>query len=143
MPENIEPELTWSSARASFCRTGFQHAGRRCSCLEDGLSPAEHRIRLRLQGLYDRRDGDTVERGPETRPRPGAAEEERPVHERAFRKETTEAWPDLKGVESFFIDRQIYTDGIVVVVEIRRSPDGNVHQTQPSRGKYPQWLAGA
>jgi hypothetical protein len=46
------------------------------------------------------------------------------LSERAFRKATTEAWPDLKGVESFFIDRQIYHDGLVVVVEIRRSPDG-------------------
>jgi hypothetical protein len=44
--------------------------------------------------------------------------------ERAFRKATTEAWPDLKGVESFFIDRWTYHDGIVVVVEIRRFPDG-------------------
>ena len=44
--------------------------------------------------------------------------------ERAFRKATPEAWPDLKGVESFFIDRWVYHDGFVVVVEIRRSPDG-------------------
>ena len=44
--------------------------------------------------------------------------------ERAFRKAITEAWPDLKGVESFFTNRQAYHDGFVVVVEIRRSPDG-------------------
>ena len=44
--------------------------------------------------------------------------------ERAFRKAITGAWPDLKGVESFFTNRQAYHDGFVVVVEIRRSPDG-------------------
>jgi hypothetical protein len=44
--------------------------------------------------------------------------------ERQFRKEITESWPDLKGVESFFYGRQAYTDGIVVVTEIRRLPDG-------------------
>ena len=44
--------------------------------------------------------------------------------ERAFRKAIMEAWPDLKGVESFFIDRWAYHDGIAVVVELRRSPDG-------------------
>ncbi len=44
--------------------------------------------------------------------------------ERAFRKATAEAWPDLKGVESFFIDRWAYHDGIAVVVEIRRYPNG-------------------
>ena len=48
------------------------------------------------------------------------------LSERAFRKATTEAWPELKGVESFFIDRWVYHDGIVVVVEIRRSPDGTL-----------------
>ena len=46
------------------------------------------------------------------------------LSERAFRKATTEAWPELKGVESFFIDRWVYHDGFAVVVEIRRSPDG-------------------
>ena len=44
--------------------------------------------------------------------------------ERQFRKEITGAWPELKGVESFFFDRQAYLDGIVVVTEIRRLPDG-------------------
>ena len=44
--------------------------------------------------------------------------------ERAFRKELSEAWPMLDGVESFFVDRQIYTNGIVAVIEIRRAPDG-------------------
>lgn len=44
--------------------------------------------------------------------------------ERSFRKELAETWPDLKGVESFFIDRQAYMNGIVAVTEIQRWRDG-------------------
>ena len=48
--------------------------------------------------------------------------------ERTYRKATTEPWPDLKGVESFFIDRQLYTDGIVMVTELHRLRDGTFNQ---------------
>lgn len=44
--------------------------------------------------------------------------------ERAFRQSISEAWPELKGVESYFFGRQDYADGIVAVMEIRRMPDG-------------------
>ncbi|HTY88882.1 MAG TPA: hypothetical protein VMB80_15560 [Candidatus Acidoferrum sp.] len=44
--------------------------------------------------------------------------------ERNFRKELTGSWPDLKGVESFFVDRQSYISGVVAVTEIQRWPDG-------------------
>jgi len=44
--------------------------------------------------------------------------------ERNFRKALAESWPDLKGVESFIVDRQAYMDGIVAVTEIQRWPDG-------------------
>ena len=48
--------------------------------------------------------------------------------ERSYRKAITESWPDLKGVESFFIDRQLYTDGIVMVTELHRLRDGTFNQ---------------
>jgi len=44
--------------------------------------------------------------------------------ERTYRRETTESWPDLEGAESFFIARQPYLEGIVVVTELRRRRDG-------------------
>jgi hypothetical protein len=46
------------------------------------------------------------------------------VLELAFRKEKTSAWPDMEGIESFFIERQPFSDGIVVVQEFMRMPDG-------------------
>jgi hypothetical protein len=45
--------------------------------------------------------------------------------ERTYRGKITGSWPDLEGVESFFFGRRAYTDGIVVVTEIRRLPDGS------------------
>jgi hypothetical protein len=45
--------------------------------------------------------------------------------EQNYRREITAAWPDLKGVESFFFDRQAYSYGVVAVTEIRRLPDGS------------------
>jgi hypothetical protein len=36
--------------------------------------------------------------------------------------------PELKGVETFFIDHQRYINGIVVVTELRRMPDGSFNK---------------
>ncbi len=44
--------------------------------------------------------------------------------ERNLRNELAESWPDLKGMESFFVDRQAYMNGIVAVTEIQRWRDG-------------------
>jgi hypothetical protein len=46
------------------------------------------------------------------------------VLEQAFRKEKAEAWPDMAGVESFFVGREDLTDEFVVVNEFNRFPDG-------------------
>jgi hypothetical protein len=48
--------------------------------------------------------------------------------ERQFRKELAEAWPDFKGVESFFVDYQAYIRGIVAVTEVQRLPDGTYNK---------------
>jgi hypothetical protein len=46
------------------------------------------------------------------------------VLELSFRKHTTAAWPDFSGLESFFVAREPYAKGVVVVTEICRYPDG-------------------
>ena len=44
--------------------------------------------------------------------------------ELSFRKHTSAAWPDFTGLQSFFAAREPYKDGVVVVTEICRYPDG-------------------
>jgi hypothetical protein len=44
--------------------------------------------------------------------------------ELSFRKHLKEAWPDMEGVESFFIAREPYAEGVVAVNEVCRYPDG-------------------
>jgi hypothetical protein len=50
------------------------------------------------------------------------------VLELGFRKEKTENWPDMEGMESFFVDRQPgFEDlSIVIVTEIVAMPDGRI-----------------
>ena len=62
------------------------------------------------------------------RPVTAPGEEPHKIKNKLYRKATTESWPDLKGVESFFIDRQLYTDGIVMVTELHRLRDGTFNQ---------------
>jgi hypothetical protein len=125
MPENMEPELTLEQLRAlPSAEHDFDTPEGAVLCLEDAcrrknIESACACKNFMIEGTVTLLDLDpNLARDPEFRKRNAL------FSERAFRKETTEAWPDLKGVESFFIDRQVYTDGIVVVVEIRRSPDG-------------------
>lgn len=53
------------------------------------------------------------------------------VLEQGFRKEKTDHWPDLAGVESFFVARKPgFQDlSIVIVTEINLLPDGSLCQT--------------
>jgi hypothetical protein len=51
------------------------------------------------------------------------------VLEMAFRKEKADHWPDMEGTETFFIDRQEIVDGIVLVSEITKMPDGSLCQS--------------
>lgn len=46
------------------------------------------------------------------------------VLELSFRKRTEAAWPDFTGITSHFIDQQPYGDGIEIVTEGFRYPDG-------------------
>lgn len=44
--------------------------------------------------------------------------------ELVFRKHMHEDWPDMEGVESFFLSREQYVTGVVAVNEVCRYPDG-------------------
>jgi hypothetical protein len=125
MPENIEPELTLEQLRAlPLVEEDFGTPEGAVLCLEAAYRRKSIESvcackNFMVEGTVALLNADlNLARDPEIRKKNAL------LTERAFRKETTEAWPDLKGVESFFIDRQVYHDGIVVVVEIRRSPDG-------------------
>ena len=125
MPENIEPELTLEQLRAlpSF-EEDFGTPEGAVLCLEDAcrrksIESACACKNFMIEGTVALLNADlNLARDPEMRKKNAL------LSERAFRKATTEAWPDLKGVESFFIDRWAYHDGIAVVVEIRRFPNG-------------------
>ena len=125
MPENIEPELTLEQLRAlPFVEEDFGTPEGAVLCLEaayrrKSIEAACACKNFLIEGTVALLNADlNLARDPELRKKNAL------LTERAFRKEIAEAWPDLKGVESFFIDRWVYHDGIVVVVEIRRSPDG-------------------
>lgn len=40
--------------------------------------------------------------------------------ERTYRREIAESWPDLEGVETFFMARQPYIEGVVKITQLRR-----------------------
>ena len=62
--------------------------------------------------------------------------------ERDFRRKLEESWPDLDGVESFFFGQRSYADGIVLVTEIRRWPDGSFERLNMLVAKTPHgWRA--
>jgi hypothetical protein len=129
MPENIEPKLTLEQLRAlPSVEQDFGTPEGAVLCLEDAcrrknIESACICKNFMIEGTVALLNVDpNLARDPELRKKNAL------LLERSYRKATTEAWPDLKGVESFFIDRQVYHDGIVVVVEIRRSPDGTFTQ---------------
>ncbi len=59
------------------------------------------------------------------------------VLEAGFRKELSTKWPQMEGLESFFVDRQPgFQDlSIVVVTEISRMPDGTLAQSRLRVGR--------
>ena len=125
MPENIEPELTLEQLRElPFVEEDFGTPEGAVLCLEAAYRRKSIESvcackNFMVEGTVALLNVDEdLAHDPEVRNKNAL------LTERAFRKAITEAWPDLKGVESFFTNRQAYHDGFVVVVEIRRSPDG-------------------
>jgi len=125
MPENMEPELTLEQLRAlPSVEQDFSTPEGAVLCLEDAYRRKNIESVCACKNFMIEGTVALLNVDPKLARDPELRKKNAMFSERAFRKETTEAWPDFKGVESFFIDRQVYTDGIVVVVEIRRSPDG-------------------
>jgi hypothetical protein len=130
MRENVEPELTLEQLRTLLpdIERDFETPEGAILCLEDAyrrrnIESACICKNFLIEGTLKLLDLDpNLARDPEMRKKNAV------LLERAYRKKTAEAWPDLTGVESFFIDRQLYTDGIVMVTELRRLPNGTFNE---------------
>ena len=130
MPENIEPELTLEQLRTLLppVEMDFSTPEGVILCLEDAyrrqsIESACVCKNFMIEGTVTLLNVDpNLARDPKFRKKNAL------LLERSYRKATTESWPDLKGVESFFIDRQLYTDGIVIVTELHRLRDGTFNQ---------------
>jgi hypothetical protein len=66
-----------------------------------------------------------LETAPDTADDPEVRAKTAEVLELAFRKEKEEAWPDMEGIETFFVEQHPLSDGIVLVTEFMRMPDGS------------------
>ena len=129
MLENVQPELTLEQLRAlPHVEKDFDTPEGVILCLEDAcrrqnIESACICKNFLIEGILMLLDADpNLVRNAELRKRNAV------LLERQFRKGITESWPDLKDVESFFIDRQSYTDGIVMVTELHRLRGGTFNQ---------------
>jgi len=129
MLENVQPELTLEQLRAlPHVEMDFATPEGAILCLEDAcrrqnIESACICKNFLIEGILMLLDADpNLVRNAELRKRNAM------LLERQFRKGITESWPDLKDVESFFIDRQSYTDGIVMVTELHRLRGGTFNQ---------------
>jgi hypothetical protein len=68
------------------------------------------------------------ESAPETADDPAIQRQTAEVLQLAYRKEISANWPNMDGIETFFIERQDYDRGIVIVVEFLRFPDGSFQE---------------
>jgi hypothetical protein len=130
MRENVKPELSLEQLRTLLppVEKDFDTPEGAILCLEDAcrrknIESACVCKNFMVEGTVTLLNVDpNLARDPELRKKNAR------LLERTYRKATTESWPDLKGVESFFIDRQLYTDGIVMVTELHRLRDGTFNQ---------------
>lgn len=129
MLENVQPELTLEELRAlPVFEMDFNTPEGAILCLEDAYRRQSIESvcmckNFLIEGILALLDADPdLARNAELRKRNAT------LLERKFRQETTEAWPALKGVETFFIDHQRYINGIVAVTELRRMPDGTFNK---------------
>jgi hypothetical protein len=130
MRENVEPELSLEQLRTLLpeIERDFSTPEGAILCLEDAyrrqnIESACICKSFLIEGTLKLLDLDpNLARDPEMRKKNAV------LLERTYRKTMPESWPDLKGVESFFIDRQLYTDGIVAVTELRRLPGGTYNE---------------
>jgi len=125
-PEETDPELTLEQLRAlPRPEKDFDTPEGAILCLEDAcrrrsVESACACKNFLIAGILMLMDADpNLARNEDLRKRNAV------LLERQYRKEITGAWPDLEGVESFFVGREPYLDGIVAVKELRRSRDGS------------------
>ncbi|MGA2785922.1 MAG: hypothetical protein ABSF60_00195 [Verrucomicrobiota bacterium] len=130
MRENVQPELTLEQLRTLLphVEKDFDTPEGVILCLEDAcrrqnIESACICKNFMIEGTLKLLDLDpNLARDPEMRKKNAR------LLELAYRKTTAESWPDLKGVESYFIERQLYTDGIVMVTELHRLRDGTFNE---------------
>ena len=130
MRENVKPELSLEQLRTLLphVEKDFDTPEGVILCLEDAyrrknIESACICKNFMIEGTLKLLDLDpNLARDPELRKKNAL------LLERTYRKTTPESWPDLEGVESFFIDRQPYTDGIVMVTELHRLRAGTFNQ---------------
>jgi hypothetical protein len=129
MLENVQPELTLEELRAlPTFEMDFNTPEGAILCLEDAYRRQSIESvcickNFLIEGILALLDADpNLARNAELRKRNAV------LLERRFRQEITEAWPDFKGVETFFIDHQRYINGIVAVTLLRRMPDGTFNK---------------
>lgn len=126
LPEKTEPKLTLEQLRAlpRFAKD-FDTPEGAILCLEDAyrrrdIEAAVACKHFLIGGILMLLDYDeNLARDPEVRKRNAL------LAERTYRMEITESWPDLEGVESFFIAHESYINGVVAVTELRRLRDGS------------------
>jgi hypothetical protein len=125
MPENIKPELNLDQLRAlPSVEQDFSTPEGAVLCLVDAYRRKKIEAVCACKNFMIEGTVALLNMDPNLARNPEIRKKNALLTERAFKKQIMEAWPDLKDVESFFVDRQIYHNGLVVVYEIRRSPDG-------------------
>jgi len=128
-PEKTQPNLTLEQLRAlPRPEKDFSTPEGAILCLEDAyrrrdIEAAVACKHFPIEGIlmlleYD----DNLARDPEIRKRNAL------LAEQTYRRELAESWPDLQGVESFFLEREPFIDGVVAVKELRRLRDGSYEQ---------------
>jgi len=125
MPEKTEPKLTLEQLRAlPRPEKDFNTPEGAVLCLEDAyrrrsLESAVACKHFMIEGILM-----LVNYDPDLARDPKVRERNALLAERTYRREMAEAWPDLEGVEGFFLAQEPYLDGVVVVKELRRLRDG-------------------
>jgi hypothetical protein len=126
MPENEEPEWTLERLRAlPRVEKDFHTPEGAVLCLEDAYRRKNIEAACACKNFMIEGTVALLNLDPDLARDPEVRKKNAKLLEWSFRREITAAWPNFDGVETFFIDRQPYTDGIVVVTELWRLRDGS------------------
>jgi hypothetical protein len=125
MPEKTEPTLTLEQLRALQCpEKDFDTPEGAVLCLEDAYRRRSIESAIACKHFMIEGILMLVNYDPDLARDSKVRERNAMLAERTYRREITESWPDLEGVESFFPAHEPYLDGVVVVKELRRLRDG-------------------